>query len=122
MSAMRQDAMPAAEMMATLASELDRMRALGLRIEGSLCALAGEVSSQGAWMEDLQQFDMLLQQLAALRDFLGKVALASDAEARIDVSAALAHVTLHDLRQRLSGVAGEVRSDADIFFDPVDVS
>lgn len=114
--------MPTAEMLTTLADELDRMRALGLRIEGSLCALAGEVQSQGAWMEDLQQFDLLLQQLGALRDFLGTAAVAADAETRIDVTAALAQLTLHDLRERLRGGAVAADDDVDIFFDPVDAS
>jgi len=103
--------------MSSVADELDRMRALGLRIEASLCDLAGGVAEQGEWLEDLQQFDLLLQQMAALRDFLGALASAEGAQTPLDVTAAANQLLLHDLRSRLLGQSAVAPASDFLFFE-----
>ncbi|HYD88812.1 MAG TPA: hypothetical protein VEA80_15160 [Vitreimonas sp.] len=115
-SADRRQPTEAGRIMSSVADELDRMRSLGLQIETSLCELAGGVAEQGVWLEDLQQFDLILQQLAALRDFLTTAAATQGADAPIDIADAADKLTLHDLRLRLLGQdAGERHRDCHFF-------
>lgn len=57
----------------------------------------------GEIVAELQQLDLVLQQIAALRDFLAQVAAACDHSQIVDISAALERVTLAELRARLAG-------------------
>lgn len=106
---------PAPQLMTTLAGELERMREIGTRIEISLCQLASSAADQGEWLDDVQQLDLLLQQLAALRDFVGAAACAEGAaQASFAMGEALDQVLLHDLRARLSGEQAEAQESGDL--------
>lgn len=107
----------ASELLTNLAQELERMRVLGMRIELSMCQMAVSASSEGEWMEDVQQLDLLLQQAAALRDFTSALARAQGADAQIDAESALAQITLGDVRQRLAGETAAESDDGLMFFD-----
>lgn len=109
--------LPMSELLTNLAQELERMRALGMRVELSMCQMAVSASAEGEWMEDVQQLDLLLQQAAALRDFASTLARAQGADVKIDAEAALAQITLGDVRQRLAGETATESDDGLMFFD-----
>lgn len=93
--------------MSAVADELERIRTLGLRIEGAICAVAVRSSVDAALIGELQQLDAMLQHVAALRDFLGTLANQPEADAALDTSSALERVTLGEVRSRLGGDAGD---------------
>lgn len=90
-----------------VADELERVRALGHRIEAAICAIAVRSSFDDDIVGELQQLDAMLQQIGALRDFLSQVGRDCGGGARIDVSDGLARVRLSDVRARLAGEKGE---------------
>jgi hypothetical protein len=86
-----------------IASELERVRQLGWRVERATCGLAVLPGAALETLRELQNLDAMLQQLAALRDFL--VAL-SGVQGRLpltEVTSALERITLSDLQARLAG-------------------
>lgn len=110
--------MSAWRMFARLAAELEHTRALGLRVEVSLCRIAGVVGLSGEVVEDLQQFDLMLQQIAALRDVAAGLAEAAGGDTVLDIGVALDRVKLLDLRARLAEGSDLAASAVDsIFFD-----
>jgi hypothetical protein len=92
-----------------LPEELEHARALGLRVEGAICAIAVRAAIDASVITELQQLDAVLQHLGALRDFAGEVARACDSEGAIDMSAALDRVTLADVRARWAGACDDER-------------
>jgi hypothetical protein len=92
-----------------LALELETLRQIGMRLEQ--CACAGEGGLDIARVRELQQFDILLQHLAALRDFLTKLPDFVSVDMVVDATAALNRVLLADLRQRLAGAPVVDRDD-----------
>lgn len=94
---------PVADVFSVLAEELERARALGLRVEGAICAIAVRSSIDGAVVSELQQLDAVLQHMAALRDFAAEVARGAGAGGAVPTRSALERITLGDVRARLSG-------------------
>jgi len=113
----------ASDVMTSLARELEQMRALGLQLEASICQLAVAAPQQSEWLSDVQQLDLLLQQMAALRDFLTALSATEGAEVKLDLAVALERITLHDVRARLSGVCtAEQKEDEFVMFDKAGAS
>ncbi|HVY85151.1 MAG TPA: hypothetical protein VG943_08455 [Caulobacterales bacterium] len=102
--------MPDAELCARLASELESLRAIGLRIELSLCSAADAWDVTDGRLHDLQQLDYLLQHLGALRDFLSALSDAAGGEASAAQAHALGRIRLADLKARLEGAVDQPRS------------
>jgi hypothetical protein len=99
------------EALASVADELERARVLGLRVEQAACAIALQGSLDTGVVASLQQLDALIQQIAALRDYLAHVGAACDPSIAVDIGPALARITLEDVRIRLSGVEGAAHED-----------
>ncbi|WP_395646727.1 hypothetical protein [Terricaulis sp.] len=101
------------------AAELERMRTIGMRVENSICTLAGPLGLSGEYIEDLQQMDFLLQQLAAIRDILAGMARQPGADALLDVAAVIDTIGLKDLKTRLLGelVVADASGGVDFFDD-----
>lgn len=92
-----------ADVFVALAAELECVRALGLRVEGAICAIAVRSAIDGAVVAELQQLDAVLQHIAALRDFAGELSRQCDGAPKISLTAALDRITLAEVRARLSG-------------------
>jgi hypothetical protein len=86
-----------------VALELESARLTAMRVERSLCTAADCWGLDDERVRDLQSLDMLMQTLAALRDFLSSVALLAEGGPRIDAAAALERILLADMRRRLAG-------------------
>ena len=102
------------EALGAAATELDIVRAHGMRIEASLCAMLGTKMFEPQYAADMQQIDMMLQQLAGLRDFFATLSRVRGADALLDMSAALQALALHDLKARLRGEAAEAQACGEI--------
>jgi 5,10-methenyltetrahydromethanopterin hydrogenase len=92
---------PTADVFASLAEELERARAMGLRIEGAICAMAVRSAIDGTVVAELQQLDAVLQHLGALRDFAAELARNADAAHAVATQSALDRITLGEVRMRL---------------------
>ena len=99
-------ARPLAALLETLAGEVEAVRTLGERVESSICAAQRHVELQGKHVEDLQQIDLMLQQLSALRDFLTAISAVGASDSHVQIAAGLARVTLAEMKARLSGEQG----------------
>lgn len=97
------DAVTIGELCRRLAVEMEATRAMGLHIEGSLCALTVKPENAGERLLDLQMLDVMLQHLAAMRDVLTAMHSHATPEALVSLGAILERVTLGDLRARLHG-------------------
>lgn len=95
---------PVRDVFSSLASELERARSLGLRVEGAICAIAVRSSIDGAVVSELQQLDAVLQHIAALRDFAAELARQEAPNGLVGTANALERVTLGEVRARLGGV------------------
>ena len=102
------------EALGAAATELEIVRAHGMRIEASLCAMLGTKMFELQYAADMQQIDMMLQQLAGLRDFFATLSRVRGADALLDMSAALQALALHDLKARLRGEAAEAQACGEI--------
>ncbi len=102
---------PLGEVLETLAGELEQLRCLGLRVENAICQIVVRAAIDPAVVAELQQLDMVLQQLGALRSYTAQVAQECEAKGDISVRAALDQVTLAELRARLAGQQEEDVSD-----------
>lgn len=100
---------PVADVLAALARELEHARSVGTRVEAAFCAHAVRTELDAAVIRDMQQLDSLIQQLAALRDFVST--LASCASGSAAIGSALERVPLGDVRARLSGGLGAAIED-----------
>jgi len=92
-----------ADLLSTVAQELERVRVLGLRVEQTICAIAVRSALDSALVAELQHLDAALQHIAALRDFTEQLSVQCDDSALIDAAPALDRITLADLRARLGG-------------------
>jgi hypothetical protein len=90
-----------------LASELERSRVVGMRIEGVICSLAVREGLASDVIGELQSYDALLQHIAALRDFAHALAEVAGREHTIPCRHALDQITLADCRARLAGFADD---------------
>ncbi len=97
------DLQPLCDVLLAVAGELERIRSLGFRLEFAVCALALRVEGPAAGAQELQQLDLLLQQIGALREFLGALPQAIDPKAHVQISAALERIGLADMKSRLAG-------------------
>lgn len=104
---------PLGDVLETLADELEQLRCLGLRVENAICQIVVRAAIDPAVVAELQQLDMVLQQLGALRSYTAQVAQECDTKGDISVHAALGQVTLAELRARLAGQQEEDASDLD---------
>lgn len=104
---------PLGDVLETLADELEQLRCLGLRVENAICQIVVRAAIDPAVVAELQQLDMVLQQLGALRSYTAQVAQECDTKGDISVRAALDQVTLAELRARLAGQQEEDVSDLD---------
>lgn len=98
---------PVGEVFANLASELERARSLGLRVEGAICAIAVRSSLTSDVIYELQQLDAMLQHVAALRDFAAELARQVVTNGNVATVEALDRITLGDVRMRLGGARME---------------
>jgi hypothetical protein len=94
---------PVSDVLANLASELERARILGLRVEGAICAIAVRSAIDPQMIQELQQLDAMLQHLAALRDFTAMLAEQDASAGRLVTAPALDRITLAEVRMRLAG-------------------
>lgn len=94
---------PVPEIFLALAGELERARALGLRVESAICALAVSAPVDANAVSELQQFDAILQHIAALRDFAAEIAVHIDPSHNVAAAPALDRITLDEVRTRLAG-------------------
>lgn len=101
---------PVVDVLGAIADELERTRSLGLRVEGAICVAALAASADVSVIEELQQFDLILQRVAALRDFALELARRCDPGHEVNVDSALARITLEDMRSRLAGVGQDDES------------
>jgi hypothetical protein len=105
---------PIADVLAALARELEHARSVGTRVEAAFCAHAVRTELDAAVIRDMQQLDALIQQLAALRDFVSTLSGAAAGTAAI--GAALERVPLGDVRARLGGGFGiAVEDEAELW-------
>lgn len=104
---------PMREVLEILAIELERLRWLGVRVETAVCQVAVNSPIAPSVVADLQQLDMVLQQLGALRSFVGRLAEEFDVQTQVSIEEALRLVNLSELRARLSGQdeAGPEKAD-----------
>ena len=96
------------EMCARLALEIELLRLIGVRIEQSLCASTAALGLDSERVRDLQQLDLLMQHLAALRDFMGALSSLPETATPLDARAALERITLAEMKNRLGGEASIV--------------
>jgi hypothetical protein len=96
------DAQPVSDVLANLAAEIARARDIGLRVEGAICAIAVRCPIEPQMIQELQQLDAMLQQLAALGDFAAALS-GQRAAGNLATAAALDRITLGDVRMRLAG-------------------
>lgn len=110
-------ARPLAALLETLAAEVEAVRTLGERVESSICTAQRHVALQGKHVEDMQQIDLMLQQLSALRDFLTAIAAVGASDNHVQIAAGLARVTLAEMKSRLSGeqVGGVATGDLEMW-------
>ncbi|MBI1251536.1 MAG: hypothetical protein GC189_08700 [Alphaproteobacteria bacterium] len=110
-------ARPLPALLDTLASELEVVRSLGERVESAICAAQRHTHSDAQTVEDLQQIDLMLQQLSALRDFLKAVASTGALDSHVQIAAGLARITLAEMKSRLSGasVSGAAPGELDMW-------
>ncbi len=92
---------PTGDVLSAIADELERVRTLGLRIEGAICAIAVRSSIDASLVGELQQLDAILQHVAALRDFTSELSRNVDSKNALVLGPALDRVTLGDVRARL---------------------
>ncbi len=102
---------PTGDVLSALAEELERVRSLGLRVEGAICAIAIRSSIDSSVVSELQQLDAVLQHIAALRDFAAELARKADPSHVVAASTAIDRITLSEVRQRLGG--SYLRDDPD---------
>lgn len=95
--------LPVRDVFESLADELEQARALGLRVEGAICAIAVRSAVDGSIVSELQHLDAILQHIAALRDFSAELARRCDPAPLVPVQSALDRVTLGEVRARLGG-------------------
>ncbi len=102
------------ELVSRIATEIELLRLVSERLERSVCVRTEENLRDPAALSEIQQFDFLLQHLAALRDFLAELARVSNADWRINPTLALNNVALEALKRRLAGefAAAEAQSHA----------
>ncbi len=105
---------PVCDVLLMLAEELERARALGLRIEGAICAIAVRSQIDGALVSELQHLDAVLQHIAALRDYTAELSRRCDREQMVVTESALDRITLGEVRARLSG-GGEGDAPDDVW-------
>jgi len=110
------DTVTIGELCRRLAVEMEATRAMGLHIEGSLCALTVKPENSGERLLDLQMLDVMLQHLAAMRDVLTAVHNHAAPEALVSLGTILDRVTLGDLRARLHGQEQVGAWDDDVEF------
>ena len=94
-----------------VASELHRLYAQLHQVEAMVCAIGTNASLAGAHLEELQRFDVVMQTLSALADFMQSMARETDGESTLPLARMAAAVTLGDLRRRLSGADEPIRSE-----------
>lgn len=100
-----------AAVLSSVAEELERTRALGLRVEGAICAIAVRSAIDGSVVAELQQLDAVLQQIAALRDYVSQLASHCDPTFEVETASALDRITLAEVRARLGGAGFEDNSE-----------
>lgn len=102
---------PLGDVLETLAAELEQLRCLGLRVESAMCQIVVRAAIDPAVVGELQQLDMVLQQLGALRAYTAQIAQECAAKGEVSIGRALDSVTLAELRARLAGHEEEDVSD-----------
>ena len=104
-----QDGLALRDVLGAAAIELETIRSLGLRVERTACALSILPAERIDAVEELQQIDIMLQKLAALRDFMSELSQSPGEIGSREIAAALDAVHLESVRSRL-GAGGPPRS------------
>lgn len=107
------DERPLSDLLMAVAAELERLRQSGWRIERAACSLALLPGASTDALRELQHLDAMLQQVAALRDFVVAISNVSGGIGGPELQAALDRITLHDVKQRLAGQTHDAESEND---------
>ncbi len=107
-----QDLTPLGATLCNVARELAEARALALRLERLVAALA--VHAGDADIAECQAADMLTQRLDGLAVYVGALAAHAPEEAVIDAARAMRGVTLSDQARRLAGLAASPAPSGDL--------
>ena len=99
---------PLSKLFDVLGGELSAVRAMGLRLEDQLVALTARLGLEAERVRDLQEFDLLLQHIDALRSLMDALSVAHADADGIDLEAAAGCITLGEVRQRVLGAFGGV--------------
>lgn len=103
------------ELLDAAALELRHAYERGLRLEEAILALMSRNTSGESFdLSELQHLDMVLQHVSAVSAFLSALARSQSAASPVGgLEAALACVTLNDVRQRLLGLDVAAAEDDD---------
>lgn len=96
-----------AAILGAIAAEVAHTRELVGRVEAAVCQIADTTPIGSHLVEDLQQIDLALQQLAALHSFAMDVSADADPVGGLQIGHHLQRITLHDVRSRISGELAE---------------
>lgn len=105
------EAVALSRVLTDIAAELERARAIGMRVERAACMLALKFGADAELVRDLQQLDEMLQHIAAMRDLLEALShLHAELPAQ-RVAAAIDRISLSAVRGRLRGEDDESEAD-----------
>lgn len=98
-----EEAVALSRVLTDIASELERARAIGMRVERAACVLALKFGADAELVHDLQQLDEMLQHVAAMRDLLEALSHLHAELPAGRVAAAIDRISLSAVRGRLRG-------------------
>ena len=93
----------ASEVMDRVASELHRLHAQLHQVETMVCAMTAEPGVKSCYLEGLQQFDVMLQTVSALAEFMQGMARETDGASSLPLARMAAAVKLGGMHSRLAG-------------------
>ncbi len=101
------EAVTLSRVLTDIAAELERARAIGMRVERAACLLALKFGADAELVHDLQQLDEMLQHVAAMRDLLEALSHMHAELPAHGVAAAIDRISLSAVRSRLRGEDAE---------------
>ena len=108
--ALGKDDAPVIDVTRLFTTEVTELSARGHELALAYCTDSGEAIADSA-LQQLQRFDVVMQTLSALADFMQSMARETDGESTLPLARMAAAVTLGDLRRRLSGADEPIRSE-----------
>jgi hypothetical protein len=92
-----------ADVLLSLANEMERTRAIGVKLEQSISGVLAADAQPDDLLRDLQQLDLMVQSLEAMHAFATQLSAEGERLGFASIDAALKTVKLSALRQRLGG-------------------